>query len=101
MVTYDFEWTASAKTYALVHRVEADILIAMMRNLNGAVPDGEALDGATSIEVGDQLFIGTGKGDGRIVIDTARWVEGPMLESGPFKGRTVMIPQADTKEDKS
>lgn len=98
MAVYDFSWTPSAKSYAIVHRIEADILIATMREL-ALVPDDESLDGAVSFEIGEQLFVGIGKGDGHIVIDTAKWVEGPLLSEGPFKGRVVMLPTPDTAEE--
>lgn len=38
------------------------------------------------------------KKDDAFLIDTATFVKGPVLPDGPFKGKTVLYPQADSED---
>lgn len=49
-----------------------------------------------SIEYNNQLFVIEPMADS-ILVDTATWEEGETLTAGPFKGKRVMFPRADSK----
>jgi hypothetical protein len=96
-MVYDFEWTTRAKTHAIYNKIEAEVLQAAMHELRSTIPEGDKLNGVISFEIGDQLFVGSSKGDGHVVLDTGHWVKLPPLDSGPLKGREVHIPRPDSE----
>lgn len=58
----------------------------------------EYLNGVTSFDVGDQMFIATSYGNGIVFVDTAHIEEGPTISSGPFKGKKVAFPRGDSDD---
>lgn len=87
------DWTTIGRRHAADHGVSPDIVEAMVL---GDIERGDLIPDkliAHSVELGDVLFIITPTTDG-LLIDGARWVEGPELSEGPFAGKTFVYPQA-------
>lgn len=98
-IKYGIKFTELARAFAKAHTSLQAVAEAALAEIDdmGLVGD-DRLNGQISFKLGEQLFVGVGFGDGVVVVDTASWEEGPVLDSGPFKGKKVMIPRGDSED---
>lgn len=96
-MTYQIIMTPLAEAFARAKSTVSDVMHAAAEEIDSVCPADERPNGLFSFEVGDQLFVGMGRGDGMVMIDTASLEEGPVLKDGPFAGKRVMIPRPDSE----
>lgn len=99
-MSYTYRLTALAEAFAEAHASRDRVIERATQEITDAMaadPD-ERFNGVASFMVADRLFVAFSHGDGAVVIDTATFEEGMLFTEGPFKGKRMVYPRADSED---